>query len=342
MENINELKKTFERRNFYTIKDSGKIFLYALFLPLLVGFAFTYVCMGIISATGRVFEEGSDVFTIMFNEYPWFAILTVSLTELVFLCLYFCYNRANRIKVNSVNVHFKKINWWTFALSAFVGIVCMAGLFCLIEGCFGKMFDVLNISKKPEETLSLPLNNGGWYVANLIILGILPAICEELIFRGVIFQGLKERFSKWASVLLSALLFALMHQNIEQFLYPFLLGCVLAIVMDRTNNLIYPIIIHLFNNWATITLSFLNETHVLKISFNITWWFVLISVVLAGLTVLLLWVIDKFYLSKHKKVEVEQMGQTVQSPPTSVGKLPVSIICGIFVAFLLLIFNIFI
>lgn len=339
MENINELKKTFEKRNFYTTKDTGKIFLYALLLPLALGLVLAYVSMAIVSATGHVFEEGANIFTEMFQEYLWFAVLNVMLTEIIFLCLYFCYNKANRIKVSSCNVHFKQTNVWTAILSAAVGIVSVLGLMWLIEGCFGALFDVMGVSQNPEDVLSLPLNTVGWYFVNLLVLGVLPAVCEELIFRGMIFQGLKEHFSKWTSVLLSALLFALMHQNIEQLIYPFVLGIVLAEVMDRTGNLLYPMIIHLFNNFTTITLNFLVEVGVLNLSFNITWWGILLAILIAGLTGIVFWLLDRFYLSKQKKIEMEMQGQTVQKPPLSIGKMPVTLIVGIVLAVSFLIVN---
>ena len=337
MENTKELRKSLDKRNFYTVKDTGRVYLYALILPLAIGIVFCYISMAIVLGTGYTFPENSNAIVVMFNEFIWFAILYSFLTQIVFISIFFCYNKTNRIKYSACNISFKQANVWSVLLSAVVGIVCVLGFIWLIEGCFGGLFEVMGIDT--EASVSLPLNTVGWYFVNLLILGIVPAICEELIFRGIIFQGLKERFSKVVSVLLSALMFALMHQNIVQFIYPFILGCVLAVVMDRTNNLLYPMIIHFFNNFTTITISFLANIKAIDLSFNLTWWFILLAIFLAGLTCALLWLLDKYYLRKHKKIEVEKTGELTQTPPLSVGKFPVTVICGIVVALVILIVN---
>lgn len=334
MENTKELRKQFEKRNFYTTKDSGKVFLYALLLPFAIAFVFTYVSYAIMVGTGVSFE-GQDMSEVMYGQL-WFLILSMLLTEIVFICLFFCYNKTNRIKNSACNISFKKTNVWTCLLSAVAGIVSVIGFIWLIEGCFVAMFTAMGIE---TSSVSLPLDNVGWYFLNLLILAVVPAICEELIFRGMIFQGLKERFSKVGSVLLSALLFALMHQNIVQLIYPFILGCVLAVVMDRTNNLLYPMIIHFFNNFTTITISFLVNINAIDLSFNITWWFVLLAIFLAGLTCVVFWLLDKYYLRKHKVIEVGKTGEVTQTPALSVGKFPVTILCGIVFAVIVIVLN---
>lgn len=331
-----DLRNVFQKRNFYTTKDAGNIFLFALILPLAFGLVFCFICMSIADGAGITAPEGSTILEELFANYLWFTIPYALLTQVVFLCVYLCYNKASRIQQKSCNISFKKANVWTSLLSALVGIISVLGLVLLIEGCFGKLFEVLGFE---QSTLNLPIDTVGWYIANLFILGVAPAICEELIFRGVIFQGLKEKFSSTTSILLSALLFALMHQNIQQFIYPFLLGCVLAFTFERTNNLLYPILIHFFNNFATLTLSFLSEINVINLNFEITWWVVLIAIALAGITFLILWLIDRFYLRKQSKIEVEKQGELNQAPPMSIGKFPITILIGIVVAVVFIVMN---
>lgn len=83
--------------------------------------------------------------------------------------------------------------------------------------------------------------NQNFYAAPLLIQlvgsGILTPILEELVFRGIIFARLKRILGNfWISVVLSALIFALIHANIVQFIYAFALGIVLALLMERTGH----------------------------------------------------------------------------------------------------------
>lgn len=335
MENLKELKKSFQKRNFYTTKDSGSVFLYSLLLPLILGFLFIYVFFMIISATGASFAPEANIAQELLDSYVWVGVVFAMLSQLVFLGIYFAYNKINRISQKSANFSFKKADVKTSLLSVFLGIFFVCCAILLIECCFGEFFKVIGVNGGGS---SIPLDNVGWLFVNLLILGILPAVSEELLFRGVIFQGLKEKFSPTVSILLNGLIFALVHQNIQQFIYPFALGCVLALVMQRTNNLLYPILIHTFNNFSTIILSYLININVISLSFNITWWFVLIAIVLAGVGGLVFWLVDKYYLRK-KKVEFEKEGELIQSPPISVGKFPLTMIFGAVISIILIVIN---
>ena len=53
---------------------------------------------------------------------------------------------------------------------------------------------------------------------------MLPALCEELAFRGFILTGLRRRFRPWTAVFLSSFLFALFQMNVFQFADHFVLG----------------------------------------------------------------------------------------------------------------------
>ena len=151
---------------------------------------------------------------------------------------------------------------------------------------------------------------------------------------------MKERFSALASVLLNGLLFALMHQSIEQFIYPFILGCVLSVLMHRTNNLLYPILMHMFNNFMTIIISFLQINGYINLPLsNMPWWLIIIAVLLAVATGALFYVIDRFFLKKQEKVKVEKEGECYQTEPFKIGKMPITMALGGLVALAFLIVN---
>lgn len=105
-----------------------------------------------------------------------------------------------------------------------------------------------NYSEFSDEYLwSAELDNPYQIIIYFIYCAIIPAFVEELLFRGTIAKSLLV-YGKKTAVVLSALLFALMHSNIEQLLYTFIAGLFLAWIYVETQNVIYPIILHFINN----------------------------------------------------------------------------------------------
>ncbi len=84
----------------------------------------------------------------------------------------------------------------------------------------------------------------------LVIVAVLPGIFEEIAHRGLLYAGYKE--CKWRFVLVSALLFSLMHQNIVQSGYTFFFGAMTALMMYYTGSIWGGIFIHFVNNGYSV------------------------------------------------------------------------------------------
>ncbi len=88
-----------------------------------------------------------------------------------------------------------------------------------------------------------------------VTLAVSAPVFEELIFRGFVFPSLTKYMPNNLSLWLSALLFALVHMNINDILPLTLLGVVLGTVYDRTRNIFTPILLHsLWNTGSFISL----------------------------------------------------------------------------------------
>lgn len=122
-------------------------------------------------------------------------------------------------------------------LSAFL-IIPLATLINL----FSMFFTTNVVNESSDIILQYP-----WYMV-LLFVGILGPICEELVFRGVIFQGMKRSISVFLSVVLSSLFFGLMHMNINQALYAVVLGIFMAIAVEATDSVVGSMIIHMTIN----------------------------------------------------------------------------------------------
>ncbi len=84
--------------------------------------------------------------------------------------------------------------------------------------------------------------------ASLILISLVPAVAEELVFRGYLYRKL-IRFGQLPYILISAFFFGSFHGNLDQFFYAFVLGCWLGYLVCRTGSVVYGMLIHLFINF---------------------------------------------------------------------------------------------
>ena len=96
--------------------------------------------------------------------------------------------------------------------------------------------------------------NWATFLIQLNTVAILPAICEEFLHRGVLLNGLKEIGIKKA-ILISSLMFGLLHFNINQFFYATILGMLMALVSVVSKSIYPAMIIHFINNAISVYLS---------------------------------------------------------------------------------------
>ena len=94
------------------------------------------------------------------------------------------------------------------------------------------------------------------FVTGLFFIAILPAFVEEFVFRGVYYHTYLQN-GVWKGIFLSAFIFGLMHLNINQFSYAFILGVFLAITIEATGSIVSAMIIHFIINGNSYVLSYL-------------------------------------------------------------------------------------
>ena len=78
-----------------------------------------------------------------------------------------------------------------------------------------------------------------------------PAFAEEFLFRGVFYTNLRP-YGRAQAMIISSLLFALMHQNIAQLFYTFLAGLALALMYEITGSIWCSVFFHMFNNEISV------------------------------------------------------------------------------------------
>lgn len=155
------------------------------------------------------------------------------------------YTRLGRREFNFVIVNEglknKKISPLAIILPIAAAVVLMVGMFLptIWYGYFTQY--VLRI---PSEAGQVDLSSPAAVVMIVIASVFLAPICEETIYRGVLFNGLKSEFSPVKAIVLSAVAFMLMHMNAAQVVFQLALGVVSAVIMYYGGRLISCILLH--------------------------------------------------------------------------------------------------
>ena len=135
----------------------------------------------------------------------------------------------------------------------FIAILLQFGLFSLsaLNGLFLQLLE--KWFGYQNDPILLPNVYGGGIVGVTLVVALLPAIFEELFFRGILLKGLKE-YGVWFSALVCGGLFSLFHQNPAQTVYQFVCGVLFALVAIKSGSIFPTVISHFLNNVVIILL----------------------------------------------------------------------------------------
>lgn len=90
---------------------------------------------------------------------------------------------------------------------------------------------------------------------HLFVIALTPAVCEEMLFRGVIFQSMRAKYRITAAMGLVAVLFGIYHMSIVKFIPTGLLGLVLCYVAYSTGSIFPAMLMHFLNNAVSVVIS---------------------------------------------------------------------------------------
>lgn len=120
------------------------------------------------------------------------------------------------------------------------------------------------------------------------LLALIPPLCEETFFRGILFRGLASRFGAGAALAATSLLFAFFHQTLVQTVLMVFLGCYFGSLVYLTGSLWAGIIAHSANNAAVLTLMWIYGGEVQEMTAPP--WMYLCSATVFGLAMGALWI----------------------------------------------------
>ena len=196
------------KNNIFTPKDSGKTFLWSMFLPQALSLLF----LVILSTFLKTPEE-------MKNSYV-YAIAMMLVAQIAFAIIYFFNIKKKQIKfIRLVKEQKPKMCVRNILLCVFISIIAVAGFINLV-GVFNILIEKFGYVQSPSLILN---SNFGLLCLNIVLSVIIPAIMEELVFRGIVFKGLRKR-GFWFAAIISSAMFMLVHLNLGSLIYPFIMG----------------------------------------------------------------------------------------------------------------------
>ncbi len=131
-----------------------------------------------------------------------------------------------------------------------------------LGGAFSKLEDLIkNLEETAKATTEKMLNveTIGGLLLNFIIIALIPAIGEEMTFRGVLQQSLTRRMNPHVAIILSAAIFSFFHFQFYGFLPRMFLGILLGYMFYITGSLWTSILMHFVNNGSAVVLYYLDN-----------------------------------------------------------------------------------
>lgn len=198
--------------------------------------------MGIIQGQGDV----NQVIEIIANEV--YKYSTEYTTAVALLCipilLFMFYRDCKKRKAMGKEVAYKAKIW------QYAGIVIMGITACIAINNLLLMANIAFYSDTYQETITSLYQSS--FLVQLVGLGVIVPISEELIFRGLIYNRLKEDFSVKVAAFISIVFFGIYHGNLVQTIYGIVLGAILVFVYEKYGSVMAPILCHMVLNLTSI------------------------------------------------------------------------------------------
>ena len=244
MEQIRQIEKRQLRR------DATYIGVLSITLTLVMEFAFTILVIFLLQMGIFNYEQLSDPFLGLGNTaYMWLYIGVYTFSMLVpAVVVSLCFKKRF--------MPFSPAKPVPFGV-AFFGIIGAIGL-CMLTNIVNSYVlaffsDIgLSIPEVPQTMVNTPAS----FALNLFTMAVLPALLEELIYRGYILRTLRP-YGNWFAVIVSATLFSLMHGNLRQIPFAFIIGLVLGLLYVVTDNIWIPVAVHFTNNAISVLMEYL-------------------------------------------------------------------------------------
>lgn len=223
----------------------GAVFIILWLLPQVVG--------GILGDTAKLLGKTVE-FGRLFSD-PAFNMVLQTVLSILFFTLPFLIIPLGLGKSINELAAIKKPKKELFAPLVLVG-VGISGFANIITNNIAAYFDSFGIHITAPD-LNYPEGVFG-FALSFIAVAVVPGLVEEFATRGMV-MGAAQEFGKDYALITSAVFFALMHGNLVQIPFAFIMGIILGFAVIKTGSLVTGMAIHFLNNAISITMSYMME-----------------------------------------------------------------------------------
>lgn len=227
-----------------TTKNKTSRNVYLSYLVIIVGFLVIRV-IGALQSYG-VLPKATSLEGYLLNAFIQIGLL-FGLSIFMFSGL-----QKQKVKTTFRFYGYKKISLKAVFITLVIGVIIYF-LNIFVASFFDTFLSSIGYSFSQGESMqSYPVS---LLVLNLLCTAVLPAICEETAHRGMLLKGNSGLSSKMA-IIISGLLFGLMHLNIEQFFYATLIGFFLGYITLLCDSIYPAMIVHFVNNGISVFMGY--------------------------------------------------------------------------------------
>lgn len=227
-------------KNRYTVLDGFRFFFFLIISVILASLVFDIVLTIIASSKGieRAVLDSSETVQV----------LSYVINPVIFILYFIIYNAVFKLKARDAFSDGQKISLLPISVSivlAIIAIFLFTPLMDLVE------YGFMNLGYNPDNTIPMQDKMSASFssfMLGLVIYALLPAIAEEIVFRGVIQKSILSKYNGFTAIFVSTLLFVLMHGALQQTVYQLIMGIMLGYVACVGGSILYSIILHFLNN----------------------------------------------------------------------------------------------
>lgn len=143
-------------------------------------------------------------------------------------------------------------HWTALPLAILLGITLHPSYVMLAEW-ISYTYPISEQAAEAMKPFTQQIGSAPWLTV-VLLMALVPALCEELAFRGFIFGGLVRENGRLRAVMITALMFGISHGVLQQSIAATIMGLLLGWIALRTGSVLPGILIHFTNNALSVSL----------------------------------------------------------------------------------------
>lgn len=281
-----------EQKEKIEIKKSARVIGFSFLIMSAIILSFSFILLGIFTAIGFDYNKAVEIL----NEPAISQAQQIFFSLIVFTAPFVIVCKLCRYRISDL-ISFNKTEKGLFLPLFLIGIsVCSFSN--IASSVAGSIFESIGI----DYNVNYGQNPNGFFgfLLSLIATVIVPSLVEEFACRGIVL-GILRKFGNNFAILVSAILFGLMHSNFEQIPFAMLIGVALGFVTVKSGSIWCAVSIHAFNNLVSVVYSYILSSLSLNLQ-NISYTLFLIVTLVSGIV--------GVFLIKDKSFYVTEKAQT--------------------------------